>query len=174
MSTKKKGIILLAVLAVVLSLSYIWLGGFNEVIWEKEEQAAYLIIGKYYEGKYGDDFIRETFLEVKEKLTNGEWEGQLAVVYFNKPEENEGKVKNFIGAIVTDSLYDTHEFEYRLIRSQSSLKAVLQASRFVMPNPAAIYEKAYEKAREFGIELDNVFIEKYIANDHLEIVFMSK
>jgi hypothetical protein len=167
-------IIFIPLMLIILISTYVWLGGLAEIEWQVEKEAKILMVGKFYEGKHGDAFIRETYLDMRERIKNESISGTLSIAYYGHPEEESEEVINFIGAIVTDSTAIPEGYELRLFKSPIIMKAILQSHNIVLPNPTTVYKKASAKASELGYALDSIYFENYHSNTHLEVWFQLK
>lgn len=172
---RKKGVQRLALLSfvlIVLLIIYYQLGGMKEVVVSKQAETNYRIAGQYLEGKYGDDKLKKAFLDSKKMIEEGEVKGVLSIVYYNDPEQEEGKVKNFIGiqlASVKHELSIPSNWEIREFGNVEVLRARIEAHPAVLPSPQSINNSLFKKAQEGNIKLSEIFIERFLSNRIIEV-----
>lgn len=168
--SKKLIFIILAVVFAALGFAYVKLGGLNEPFFSVVDNPGYYITGKYYKGHYNDQAIEDIFYEVKQQLKEGSLNGILTIVYYQDPIASEGKVENFIGIANRQKASDIPKgFEQRKIVAGKVVRATIHAHNTVMPLPETVKEKLAAFAREKGLDLRDISIEKYFSDRKLVV-----
>lgn len=171
MSNKIKALIGIILLGIVgAGVAYFYLTQSQSVSLEVKKGEKYRIAGKYYEGKYGDRELEKVFMSIRGLKENESMPGDLAIVYYGDPLKEKGKVKNFVGIVISDTQEVPDTLEIRTFSPEYLITADIHSHPAVMPTPDDIRERMEEVATEKGYELDSIFMEKYLSNEDIVVV----
>ncbi|MCC5919094.1 MAG: hypothetical protein LAT68_01460 [Cyclobacteriaceae bacterium] len=162
--------VLIALVAILALFFYHRLGGFNAIEVSQSNKNQPILLGQYYKGEYGDENLKKIFFDTKEWIEQHERKALLTVVYFNKPEEEDGKVDNFIGVWAEELPADyPKNWERYELQSNDFVKAEFLGHPVVYPSPTTIEEKMNQFAKEKQLVLDSISIEVYPGSNHLKV-----
>lgn len=171
MNKRKAYVIGISAFLIISTLVYIFLGGMAEVKVKPIKQQELKLVGRYYEGRVDDDSLRNLFFHMKDKVTSGDWDGVLTLAYYNHPEQDSGKVQNFVGVMLNaDQVPDTSAYEERVFSSPDGfLQASIDAHPMVRPSPKTVEEKLQDYAKKHGEKVDSIRFEQYLSERKLQV-----
>ena len=164
-----------ALLVVVLTAAYIFLGGFSPVKISLVEVNNYYLLGRQFEGRYKSDTIGNFVREMRGYIQDGIIKGQPVIIYDREPGDIHGISLVFVGIKLTDTsvLNDDHqqtgELRKREIMATQAIRVAKNAHISMMPNPDRISRKITQFSKENGLTIDGPCIEIYHSNDRLVI-----
>ncbi len=150
------GLLLTAIL-----IAYHQLGGFKEPEITLVEVRQYRVLGSYYEGRLSNVRWEDLFVTTRDLLGEGKVKGDLTIIWYNEPEEEQGFAKAFIGIRVDDTGFADPQLELREIKMNGLIRAELEAHNLVMPRPQKVIQAIRKYAREQHISLQDIVIERY-------------
>ncbi|AKP50130.1 hypothetical protein [Cyclobacterium amurskyense] len=164
----KRKIILLSIGVFLLLLSsfYVYLGGFIAIELRQTECSDLNLVGLNYIGIPQDKKIGEYFREVE----TARKDKPLQTIYYIEPEGKRDTLHVFIGYEpdrIDESL--STPWVTRSVECQSAIVAKLEMNRFVMPGPDKTKRAIQDFAKEKGLTLKGIYIDKIISSDHVEV-----
>ncbi|MBI0399220.1 hypothetical protein [Cyclobacterium marinum] len=157
---------LIGLLMLVLTLAYYYLGGFNPINTRLTDCNPINLIGVDFIGVPQDKEIGEHFQMVEEARKDS----PLHTIYYKEPEGKRDTLHVFIGYESKIKEEGLREPWIKLPLSCSrAIVARLEMSRFVMPGPEKAKDAIRLFAKEKGLELEGVFIDKIISSDCVEV-----
>lgn len=163
----------LLVFSVIMVVSYIYLGGTNEVVISEEQVANYTLVGKDYIGRYRDTELRDIYFDLKGKVDNGELKGILTIINYEMDPDStkSGFIHQFLGVSVAENKTQyLEDYSTTVIPVQAVLKAKVKAHNLVMPKPESVEKQLHSYAKERNLVLQNFTIEQYVSDRELDIV----
>ena len=149
---------------------YYWLGGFNQITIEVVKEPARPILGKHYQGQYGDLALRKIFVEAKQLQQSNTIQGLLTVVNLDSISANNQSINQLIGITLTDqSTTIPSGYQLDTIPSGTYVRATLQANPLVMPQPKTVNEQIAAYADEHQLTISGIPIEFYPSSGTLWI-----
>lgn len=150
----KTKIFLLSIPVAILAyiLLYWYQGVFNKPVFEVKKASEKTIYGKLYQGDIKHKKFRKTFNTADSLKTNNVLSGDIAALYYNDPEKDEGHVKALIGILVKDSTQKVPDiYKQRTIARRDVLQAVLNTHVRFAPQ---LYDdmKTYAKAQNLELQ----------------------
>ena len=155
-------------LGVLSLLGYYWLGGFNEIKMAVVEAPVRPLVGKAYQGQYGDLALRKVFVQAQRLLASDSVAGTLLVVNLDSASAGGKQVNQFIGIALTapaDSL--PPGYQHDTLTAGTYLRAQVTAHPLAQPRPRTINERLSTYAAEHDITVSGLPIEFYRAPDTL-------
>ena len=155
-------------LGLLTLLGYYWLGGFNEIKMAVVEAPVRPLVGKAYQGQYGDLALRKVFVQAQRLLASDSVAGTLLVVNLDSASAGGKQVNQFIGIALTapaDSL--PPGYQHDTLTAGTYLRAQVAAHPLVQPRPQAINERLLDYAAEHDLTVSGLPIEVYRASDTL-------
>lgn len=160
---------MIAVLS-VLAIAGFWgfekLGGNTPIEIQLVENTPESLLGITYRGIPGNKELGETFekMEFQKTLNPG---SQLHTIYEVEPAGKHDTLVVFVG--INKDL-PAEGLEFRTFENQSFLLAKIKGNKWVMPNPETVKEKLADHAKENGLELSGVFIDKIISESEVQVI----
>ncbi len=147
-------------LAIIFSSIYYLLGGWTKLEVSEGGAVNYDIVGTSYKGRYVADSAALVFEDIKAKVTNNVWEGDLVEITY-VPEEGD-EINQFFGVLLTGRVTQI-EGNYRItkIRAPGILQVALTMNWMVRPNREEIQLMFDSYARENGLEIESYFLQRY-------------
>ncbi|MFC4873112.1 hypothetical protein [Negadavirga shengliensis] len=164
---KRTGILLaIVVFGGLMLLIYGFMGGFKEVEISLENCTTIRLMGVDYHGTPQDKALGAAFRKVE---AAGSEDNPLHTVYFVEPAGKRDTLHVFVGVEANGALNDKSEWDTISFSCNQAVLATIEAHRLVMPGPENVKEKMAVFARENGVELQGIYIDKIIASDKVEI-----
>lgn len=165
---KLKLLIFTALLLIVGGLiGFYQLGGFNPVVIE-ERTMDFTLSGTYYRGTPQDKRLALAFKQIQEvQETNPET--RLHTIYIIEPAGKLDTMEVYVG-IDKDLPAIMGTWDRLVFNDKRFLVASIQGNRFVMPGPKKVQKKLRQFAEDNGLELEELFIDKIIGPDHVEVM----
>ncbi len=155
-------------LSMLAGLGYYWLGGFNEIAIAVVEEPPRPILGKAYQGKYGDLALRKIFVQAQRLLASDSVAGTLLVVNLDSASAGGKQVNQLIGIALTASPdFSLPGYQRDSLAAGTYLRAHVAAHSLVQPHPSAINDRLLDYAAEHQLTLSGLPIEIYRAPDTL-------
>lgn len=167
--TKKIAYILVIGILAILLLMYFNRGGLVKPQISKVQTAPFSMVGKKYIGFGRDKALRELIRQTHEDMTNKVIQGTLTIVYRGNPDAEKDSVSVFVGVMVEDTLQVklAKDYQIKYFPSMKTVRAEIKAHVSVAPNPEKINRMLVDFARKSGLTTDNVYIEKYVSEEHI-------
>jgi hypothetical protein len=156
-------LILSLFLIVAVAVAYYSLGGFKkaEVKLETTAQPVFLA-GRYFEGPAGSEAFGDLTREAYEIRTSGKLRGTFGNIFYNDPVKSSEAARVFVGLVVDDTVSQQLPpgYRYRMFAAgQRVLHATIEASYLVAPGK--LYDGVKEQAKQNGLTLQNVYLERF-------------
>lgn len=151
----------IALLLTGILIIYHQLGGFKKPGISYVDVNSYRVAGTYYEGRLSDKAWEDLFYKTRQYIEKGILDGDMAIIWYNEPEKEEGNVKAFVGVIVGKEKKINLDLEIRELKMNGLIRARIDAHSLVMPSPKKINERLLAFASEFSYIPQDVRIEKY-------------
>ena len=164
----RKTVIIIFVILVV-SLSYLWLGGGQNLEYKVERLSEFYIVGKEYSGSYNSSKLEELFFSMKTEALKKS--SSLVVVNYESDTLDNGKIHQFIGYKSEDVPHEENALQLLKIEAGEYVATEIESHNFVMPKPEDVREGASEHVAAQGVILDSVSIEIYRGERELQILF---
>ena len=139
------------------------LDGFSKLEATLVTSEEYILYGQYYEGRYNDDELEALIVSTRDWVQSNKV-GELAIVnYFNGEDERRGKIKQFVGVIITDDKQQAwpEDFEILEIKANETIEVKVSIRALVMPSPEKIKNIAIDFADNNNKKLQQMSIERY-------------
>ena len=167
---KKTLLYILLPLGLLTLVGYYWLGGFNEVVIEQVNAPARPVLGKPYQGKYGDLALRKIFVQARQLEASDSVSGTLAVVNLDAASAGGKEVNQFIGVVLNQPPRAMPaDYQIDTLAAGTYLRAYVQAHPFVMSSPETVNRQLLDYAEEHQLSVSGLPIELYRASDTLWI-----
>lgn len=155
-------------LSLLTLLGYYWLGGFNEIEIAVVEKPVRPVVGKVYQGQYGDLALRKIFVQAQRLLASDSVTGTLLVVNLDSASAGGKQVNQFIG-IALSAPFNSLPSGYQrdTLAAGTYLRARVAAHPLAQPRPGTINERLSAYAAEHDITVSGLPIEFYRAPDTL-------
>jgi hypothetical protein len=165
--SKRKVIFLLTGVAVLLLIAtYAYLGGFKPVNLEITSCRELNLVGIEYLGTPQDETIGAYFREVE--ASRGD--KPLHTIYFIEPSGKRDTLQVFIGYESKEpKLNLSSPWSYQTVECAQVIVAKLEMNRFVMPGPGKTKRAIQDFAKENGLTLKGIFIDKIISSNYVEV-----
>jgi hypothetical protein len=157
------------ILLVVFSLAYYGfdrLGGNNPVVIEWVTSPPPALAGRTFKGIPRDERLAETFQEV-ESLRTLHSGTHIHTLYFLEPAGKLDTLEVFVGL---DLPFPTGDLESKRFNERSYLLATIKGNKWVMPSPAKVKGKLREFAKEKNLTLSEIFIDKIISEEEVQVI----
>lgn len=152
----------LAVIGGLLILWYANLGGFKEPIIEQVDKEAIRLIGRSHKGFPNDSEVGGLFKEIRQQIEEGRLIGNLNVVYFGNPDQNEEPIEIFVGVETKNEVSEAPTgLEIRKIEAGKVARAIINAYSVVSPNPDKINTLLKESLEGTGLKPSGIYMERY-------------
>lgn len=163
-------LIIVISLSVILFSVYYHLGGLKDLKVNAFEGVNYAMAGIEFKGKYNDPEIEKLYNDAKNQIAIGNIKGILGLMDYVAEDLSENEVNYFIGIILLDKITELPSgYSVRKIDSRGVLGITLDIHPLVRPTKSNIEGKIYAAAQEYGLEIENYFLEKHFADDRVII-----
>lgn len=164
----KKAAIIVAIIGLLGIGAFSYLGGFEKIPIQNQSLSTLKLYGLTYRGTPQDESLKETFEQV-ERLKEANPEAVMHTIYYIEPAGKLDTMKVFVGL---DQLGDTlgKDWEEKTIEAEQALIADLKVNKLVMPRPETVKEELKEFAADNGWELQGLFIDKLLSEDHVQVI----
>ncbi|MES2732344.1 MAG: hypothetical protein V4714_11360 [Bacteroidota bacterium] len=161
----------LAIAGSIIFALYTFLGGFKEIIINKQtvskpQTLAYIP----YQGYVRHHRLDSLFDLIQQLHTQGKLKGTLGAIYYDVSLEKrkKGDTKALVGVWISDTLAVLPPgFRLHTIPARQVIQAKLQAHFLVSPSPDEVQDKMREYAKKQGLKVENFIIEKYLSDDSI-------
>ncbi len=160
-TTKIAGIVLI-VLILFATIGMYKIGFFGEVIVKEVLSPQKIVLGKAYEGFTKEPEFRDLFLQVGKLKMDKVVKGEPCGIYFNNPENKQGKVNAVIGLLVSDSTSVPTlpaGFKYYVLPERKTLRGSMEANDAVVTTRC--YPAIYDYCEANKITPTNHFFEVF-------------
>jgi hypothetical protein len=162
--------------AVVFAGVYAYLGGFRaaDVTLETTPRPVFLA-GRYFAGRVDSEQFGPLFRQAQQLQQSGQLCGDLANIYYNDPAAAADTVRAFVGLAVADTVAQQLPAGYRYRTfgaGQRVVHARIQASYMVAPDKLYAGIKAFAEKQK--LQLGKVYLERFGAADHAEVLAVLK
>lgn len=142
------------------------LGGNNPIAIQKIETTPESLAGKTYSGIPQDEKLALIFeeIETQKGLHPGTF---IHTIYEVEPA---GKLDTMIVFVGINQALPLGDLEFRKFEEQSYLLAKITGNRWVMPGPDTVKAALENYAKENGLILSGVFIDKIILEDEVQVI----
>ncbi len=152
----------LAIIGGLLLLWYANLGGFEDPIIQQADKKAVQLVGRGHEGFPNDSEVGGLFKEIRQQIEEGRLIGNLNVVYFGNPDQNEEPIEIFVGVESKNELSEAPTgLEIRKVEAGKVARAIVNAYSVVSPNPNKINEMLKESIEGTGLKPSEIYMERY-------------
>jgi len=161
----------IALLLTGLLILYRYLGGFTKPRIGYFNKQEYRIGGVHYEGSITDAEWEELFYRMAELVRTDSIKGDLAIVWYNEPEEEKGMARAFIGIRFEGKVLLPPDMETRKIIMNGVVRATLESHVLVISRPVKIARQIRSWAEEHDLPLQDILLEIYLEESviHTEI-----
>ncbi len=160
--TRKIGILIIVSL-IVSSLGYVILGGLSKPALSQAQIPAYTIAGKAFRGNATSDTLMQLFTATQELHKSGKLPGILAAVYYNSPDEANGRVNVWVGVLVRDSTAALPKgYLFRSFPSTFVVRAEIKAHYMVAPTPDKVKSQLQDFATAERWKPGSYVLEQYL------------
>ncbi|WP_375438007.1 hypothetical protein [uncultured Hymenobacter sp.] len=164
-------LILSLFLIVAVGVAYYVLGGFKqaEVKLETTTQPIFLA-GSYFEGPGNSEAFGDLTRKAYEIRTSGKLRGTFGNIFYNNPTFSGETAKVFVGLVVDDTVSQQLPagYQYRVFPAgQRVLHATIEASYLVAPDK--LYSGVKDQAKQNGLALQNVYLERFPNTGPVEV-----
>jgi len=160
-------IIVISLGTIVFSIYY-QLGGFRELKVNAFEGVNYAMAGVDFKGSYNDPQIENLYNHAKDQVATGKIKGILGLMDYIEEGLSKNEVHYFIGIILLDKVTELPpDYTVRKIKARGVLGITLDIHPIVRPPKSDIEGKIYASAQEHGLEVEDYFLEKHFADDHV-------
>lgn len=153
-------------LLVIFTSVYYLLGGGDQLAVMEGGPVNYDIVGSNYKGRYVADSAGLMFQEIRSKVADKVWEGDLVEITY--PVEEADHVNLVFGVLLTGRVTQI-EGNYRIskIRAPRILQISLTMHWLVRPNREEIQATFYAYAQENGLEIEGYFLQRYYPDNSI-------
>ena len=164
---KRKVILLtIIVVAVLLTVTYTFLGGFKPVDLKLTSCSDLNLVGIEYLGTPQDETIGTYFREVE--ASRGE--SPLHTIYFIEPSGKRDTLQVFIGyEAKAPKINLSSPWGYQSVKCSQAIVATLEMNRFVMPGPVKTKKAIQDFAEKKGLKIKGIYIDKILSSNHVEV-----
>lgn len=163
----KKNLITISTIFVlmIISITVLRFGAFNDPNFTVIENHRHIVYGIEYKGKLSDKGFREAFKKIDQIAIKTK--GSTIAHYYNNPDEEHKLVHCFVGVTNFDSSrIKGFELERRIIGPKKTLKASLEGYVFA----GKMYDKAFDYAEENGLKVNKKNVtEIYQGDDNITL-----
>ncbi|HEX8426221.1 hypothetical protein [Hymenobacter sp.] len=164
-------LILSIVLIIAVGVAYYALGGFKhaDVKLETTTQPIFLA-GSYFEGPGNSEAFGDLTRKAYEIRSSGKLRGTFGNIFYNDPASSSEAAKVFVGLVVDDTVSQQLPagYKYRVFPAgQRVLHASIEASYLVAPDK--LYSGVRDQAKQNGITLQNVYLERFPNTGPVEV-----
>lgn len=166
MAKAKIVVTLIGILLLGLTLAYFYLGGFKPIHIKLNTCNQINLVGVDFTGTPQDKEIGAYFQMVEEEREDH----PLNTIYYKEPEGKRDTLHVFIGfeTKIKEQKLES-PWRYKTISCTRAIVARLKMNRFVMPGPEKTKKAILTFAKEEGLELEGLFIDRIIASDCVEV-----
>lgn len=159
-------VLLIGVLLLFLTLVYFYLGGFKPITTSITSCSPINLLGVEYLGIPQDERIGDYFRMVERARK----EAPLQTIYYIEPDGKRDTLHVFIGfESNTQEKKTTSPWTYESVNCAKAIVAKLEMNRLVMPGPEKTKKAIQAFAKEKGVELEGIYIDKIISSDIVEV-----
>jgi hypothetical protein len=164
------GLIFLVIVTVLGFWGFDHLGGNNPVFIEQINSKPESLAGRTFKGIPQDERLSDYFKEIQTQkdLKPGTY---LHTIYEVEPAGKLDTMKVFVGI---NQAVPLNDFEFKTFEANSYLLAKITGSSWIMPGPKSIKTKLEVYAKENGLELTGVFIDKIISEEEIHVLALLK
>jgi hypothetical protein len=165
---KKLGLV--AIFLVLLVVAGYWgfdrLGGNNPISVLKIESSPESLAGRTYSGIPQNEKLALIFeeMETQKGLHPGTF---IHTIYEVEPA---GKLDTMIVFVGINQALPLADLEFKKFEEQSYLLAKISGSRWVMPGPDKVKSSLENYAKENGLTLSGIFIDKIISEEEVHVI----
>lgn len=157
---------IVALLLLAGGLLYVQSGDFTKVAPSQTFSSRLLLVGKPFKGKTKDKTMGETLNQVAKALKDKTLEGEMVICYYGNPDTDH-EIEVFAG-INQNSVSSIPEgFEVKKIPAYKAVSVKVNTGDLFAPTPANVNKAIIEFAKEKGLTLDTVYIEKFISDQEV-------
>jgi len=168
---KKSRIAIVVGILIALGFGVYWqLGGFNPVEISLQARNNVKLLGLTYRGTPQDEGMVGTFQRI-ETLLKDNTQASLHTIYYTEPAGKLDTLQVFVGIEYVEAMADKSDLELKEIQCSQVVLAEMHAHRLVMPSPDNVKEQIENFAKQNGLPLQGIFIDKLL--DHERIVVMA-
>ncbi|MBD8489863.1 hypothetical protein IFO69_13980 [Echinicola sp. CAU 1574] len=160
--------IIVGVIALLGFGAFVYLGGFEEIPFRVEEVGDVRLYGLTYRGTPQDEGLKQTFEKV-EGLKQSNPSAVLHTIYMIEPAGKLDTMQVFVGLDRLENS-DGGNWEEKVIFVKSAVVADLKFNKLVMPRPAKVKDGIKGFAKEEGLALQGIYIDRLIAEDHVQVI----
>ncbi len=165
---KKLGVVAIFLVLIMLGayLGFEKLGGNNPIVIQKIETTPESLAGKTYSGIPQDEKLALIFeeIETQKGLHPGTF---IHTIYEVEPA---GKLDTMIVFVGINQVLPLGDLEFRKFEEQSYLIAKITGNGWVMPGPDTVKATLENYAKENGLNISGVFIDKIISEDEVQVI----
>lgn len=166
---KKAGIIFL-IFAVLAAVGYFYffnvLGGNNPIELTLMEENPPALAGRTYRGTPQDEKLGETFKEI-ESLKSLHSGSLIHTIYYVEPAGKLDTMQVFVGINLP---FPTGDLEGVSFTESKYILASISGNQYVMPGPEKVKVKIREFAKETGVEISGVFIDRIVSQNEVQVI----
>lgn len=161
---------LVAIFLVLLVVAGYWgfdrLGGNNPISVLKIESSPESLAGRTYSGIPQDEKLALIFeeMETQKGLHPGTF---IHTIYEVEPA---GKLDTMIVFVGINQALPLADLEFKKFEEQSYLLAKITGSRWVMPGPDTVKSTLENYAKDNGLTLSGIFIDKIISEEEVHVI----
>ncbi|MEX0882528.1 MAG: hypothetical protein WDZ72_03550 [Cyclobacteriaceae bacterium] len=160
----KSVVLFLVVFLCLISVYWHW-GGFRSAEISLSTCNDFVLFGVNYIGTPQDERLGKAFSKVEASRKDL----PLSTIYYKEPSGKRDTLHVFIGFEKVYASSDSLSWDRVEISCKRALKAEMRMHRFVMPGPENTKEKIKAFAKEQGVELKGIFIDKIKGPDWVEV-----
>jgi hypothetical protein len=155
-------------LAIISFSIYFLLGGTKEYEVQESGAVSYDIVGTPFKGRYVADSARMVFEDIRSKIINEDWKGDLVELTY--PPEDGDEINQFFGVLLTGRVTQIEgNYKLKKLRAPGSLTVKLSMHWLVRPSREKIQTMIFDYAQERGIALEDFFMQRYLPDNSVTI-----
>lgn len=160
-------------LAVISFSIYYLLGGTREINVRLGGAVSYDIVGTDFKGRYVADSAQMVFEDIRAKIVNKEWQGELVELTY--PPEEGDEINQFFGVLLKGSVTQIDgDYKLRRLRASGSLMVPLSMHWLVRPGREKVQAMIFNYAQENGLQTEDFFIQRYFPDNSVMIEVLIK
>lgn len=161
---------LLATVVIAIA-GYAWLGGFQSEKIREVKYGARTVVGKVYQGAYGDLELRKIFVEAQKQIDkSGNGEAVIVVNYDSLTDTQE--VNQLIGTLSSPTVsIDSSNQTIDTLPASTYVRVQVYGHPVVRPTPSQVNEKVRTYAANQQFVLEEEVIEHYFGADSMWIEY---
>jgi hypothetical protein len=158
-----------ALLAAVMAAAFFYqrLGGFNDIELGTADLPGLHVAGRAHAGFSTDPAVHDLLRDMDQRRRSGQLQGELAVVYYGNPDQEADSIRIFVGVASTDSSAIPDGLAYIFLPGGKAVQASINAYSVAAPNPDEVNARLKEYARGQGIDLKEVYLERYTSESRI-------